>query len=146
MAAKKTGEDDVRLIERALKAGLGIISLGEEKLGKLADELAKRGEEYALKEESPVSRLVSALSETGEVIKGAGGSIVDKGVEIGKTIKDGSAGLRDRIEEEAKSVFKKVNFATKADLEKLRAEVEKLKKKVGKKKPAKKRKPAKKKI
>ncbi len=146
MAAKKTGEDDVRLIERALKAGLGIISLGEEKLGKLADELAKRGEEYALKEESPVSRFVSALSETGETIKGTGDAIRDKGAELGKAIKDGSVGLRAKIEEEAKDVFRKFNFATKSDLEKLRADVEKLKKKVGKKKPAKKRKPAKKKI
>ncbi len=146
MAAKKvSGDDDVRLIEKALKAGLGIISLGEEKLGKLADELAKRGEEYAKSEGSAVSRFMSTLSETGEAIKEAGGSIVDKGVEFGKTIKTGSTGLKDRIGEEAKSVFEKVHFATKADLEKLRADVEKLKKKV-EKKPAKKRKPAKKKI
>lgn len=140
MAAKKAdGDDDVRLIEKALKVGLGIILLGEEKLGKLADELAKRGKE------SPISRLASILSETGETIRGTGDTIKDKGAELGKAIKDGSIGLRDRIGEEVKDVFKKVNFATKADLEKLRADVEKLKKKAGEKKPARKRQAAKKK-
>lgn len=105
--------NDVRFIEKALKVGLGLISLGEEKFSGLVKELAERGEKYAEREDSAISRFVDTFSEKGRAVK-------EKGT-----------GLKERIARGIRGIPDKVSFATKADVEKLKAEIEKLKNRLG---------------
>jgi polyhydroxyalkanoate synthesis regulator phasin len=133
--AKKKGKkrpQEAKTVEKALRVGLGLISLGGEKVSDMMDELAKRGKKYAGKKDSAVQKLASSISETGDVIKTKGGEASEW-----VTKKGGVAS--EWVSKEVRQVAKKFDFATRDEFNQLRAEVEALKKLVGKK-PAKKKK------
>ncbi len=137
MAKKNAGKkkpEDAKAIERALKVGLGLISLGGEKVSDLMDELAKRGSKYAGKKDSAVAKLAASVTETSETLKTKGG-------EASEWVSKRSGEASEWVAKEAKVVAKKFDFATRDEFNALRAEIEDLKKALAKvkKTPAKKK-------
>lgn len=96
-----------KLIEKALYAGIGVLSLTKEKARALADDLVKRGEAR----QDEVEELVDCWAKRGE--------------EERKT-------LRNLVKDETERALSAVNVATKADIAALDKKIEALTERLGK--------------
>ena len=95
----------MNVLKKSFLAGLGVFSVGKERLAEIVDELAKQGE----------------LSEK------------EKSVflnELREKVKTGSTELRDNVEQAVKETVKKIKWANAEEIKKLRKQVDTLTKKV----------------